>query len=69
MTILAWLAVSSLVWGAVFWGAGRMLQRSSDVSGRARQWILRGATALLVAPWIAAALSWHSDGGSPRAMQ
>jgi len=56
MTILAWLAVSSLVWGALIWGVARVLQRSSDVSGRARQWIWRGATVLLVAPWIAAPL-------------
>lgn len=62
MTILAWLAISSLVWGAVIWSVGRVLQRSGDVSGRARQWIWRGATVLLVAPWIAAplvaALGW-----------
>jgi len=54
MTILTWLMASSLLWGAVIWGAGCILQRSSDVSGRARQWIWRGATVLLVAPWIAA---------------
>jgi murein DD-endopeptidase MepM/ murein hydrolase activator NlpD/Zn-dependent protease with chaperone function len=53
MTLLIWLAVSSLAWGAVLWLAGRLLQRSNDVSGRARQWIWRGATALLVAPWVA----------------
>ncbi len=56
MTILTWLAVSSLVWGAVLWLAAFLLQRSGDVSGRARQWIWRGATALLIAPWIAAPL-------------
>ena len=56
MTILIWLAASSLVWGALIWGVGRLLQNSGDVSGRARQWIWRGATALLIAPWIAAPL-------------
>lgn len=53
MTLLIWLAASSLAWGAVLWIAGRLLQRSSNVSGRARQWFWRGATALLVAPWLA----------------
>ena len=54
MTLLIWLAVSSLLWGGVLWIAGRALQRSTNVSGAARQWIWRGATALLLAPWIAA---------------
>ncbi len=54
MTILTWLAVYSLVWGGLIWAAGRLLQGSADVSGRARQWMWRGATALLVAPWVAA---------------
>lgn len=54
MTLLIWLAASSLVWGGVLWIAGRALQRSTNVSGAARQWIWRGATALLLAPWIAA---------------
>ncbi len=54
MTILTWLAVYSLVWGGLIWAAGRLLQGSADVSGRARQWIWRGATVLLVAPWVAA---------------
>ena len=54
MTLLIWLAASSLAWGAILWITGRLLQRSSNVSGRARQWIWRGATALLVAPWLAA---------------
>jgi murein DD-endopeptidase MepM/ murein hydrolase activator NlpD/beta-lactamase regulating signal transducer with metallopeptidase domain len=56
MTLLIWLAATSLVWGGILWLAGRLLQRSPNVSGRARQWIWRGATALLVAPWIAAPL-------------
>ncbi len=56
MTILTWLAVSSLVWGGVIWFIARILQRSNGVSGRARQWIWRGATALLIAPWVAAPL-------------
>lgn len=54
MTLLIWLAVSSLLWGAVLWMTGRVLQRSGDVSGRARQVIWRGATLLLLAPWVAA---------------
>lgn len=56
MTLLIFLAVSSLVWGAVLWSAGRLLQRPAGVSGNMRQWIWRGATLLLVAPWIAAPL-------------
>lgn len=55
MTILIWLAASSLVWGAVIWAAGLALQQS-DISGRARQWIWRGAAMLLVAPWVAVPL-------------
>ncbi len=54
MTLLIWLAASSLAWGAVLWIAGRALQRSTHVSGAVRQWIWRGATLLLLAPWIAA---------------
>jgi murein DD-endopeptidase MepM/ murein hydrolase activator NlpD/beta-lactamase regulating signal transducer with metallopeptidase domain len=54
MNLLVWLIMSSLAWGGVLWLAGRLLQRSPDVSGRARQWIWRGATALLLAPWIVA---------------
>lgn len=54
MTILTWLVAYSLVWGGLIWAAGRLLQGSADVSGRARQWIWRGATVLLVAPWVAA---------------
>lgn len=54
MTLLIWLAASSLAWGGILWITGRLLQKSSNVSGRARQWIWRGATALLVAPWLAA---------------
>ena len=44
----------SLAWGGVLWIAGRGLQRSTNVSGATRQWIWRGATVLLLAPWIAA---------------
>jgi len=62
MTIFTWLAVYSLVWGGLIWAAGRLLQGSADVSGRARQWIWRGATVLLIAPWVAApvvaAMGW-----------
>lgn len=54
MTLLIWLAATSLLWGGVLWIAGRALQRSTNVSGAARQWIWRGATVLLLAPWIAA---------------
>jgi beta-lactamase regulating signal transducer with metallopeptidase domain len=54
MTILTWLAVYSLVWGGLIWAAGRLLQGTADISGRARQWMWRGATVLLIAPWIAA---------------
>lgn len=54
MTLLIWLAAYSLLWGAVLWLSGRLLQRSPSVSGRVRQWIWRGATLLLIAPWIAA---------------
>jgi len=54
MTLLIWLATSSLVWGAVLWTSGRLLQRSPSVSGHVRQWIWRGATLLLIAPWVAA---------------
>ena len=73
MTILTWLAVYSLVWGGLIWAAGRLLQGSADVSGRARQWIWRGATVLLVAPWVAApvvvaAMGWGlATGGSGEA--
>ncbi|MEQ1782737.1 MAG: M56 family metallopeptidase [Hyphomonadaceae bacterium] len=54
MTLLIWLAASSLAWGGVLWIVGRALQRSMHVSGAVRQWIWRGATVLLLAPWIAA---------------
>ncbi|MEQ1784774.1 MAG: M56 family metallopeptidase, partial [Hyphomonadaceae bacterium] len=54
MTLLIWLAALSLAWGGVLWIAGRGLQRSTNVSGATRQWIWRGATVLLLAPWIAA---------------
>ena len=54
MTLLIWLAASSLLWGGLLWIAGRALQRSTNVMGSVRQWIWRGATALLLAPWIAA---------------
>jgi len=54
VTTLVWLAASSLAWGAALWFAAMMLQRHNDLSGRARQWIWRGATLLLIAPWIAA---------------
>ena len=53
MTTLVWLAASSLVWGAVLWGAAIALQSGNDLSGRARQWIWRGAAALLIMPWLA----------------
>ena len=56
MTLLIWLAVSSLAWGAVLWTAGRILQRAGNATGAMRQWIWRGATALLIAPWVAAPL-------------
>lgn len=55
MLMLSFLLFSSLVWGGLIWLAARALQRGS-VSGRARQWIWRGATVLLLAPWIAAPL-------------
>lgn len=68
MISLTWLVVSSLAWGAVLFGAGFLLQRFGDLSGRARQWIWRGAAMLLVAPWIAAPLvSGLGLGLAPRA--
>ncbi len=54
MNTLMMLAASSIAWGAVLCVVGLMLQRNSNVSGRTRQWIWRGATLLLLAPWIAA---------------
>ncbi|MDP3736811.1 MAG: M56 family metallopeptidase [Hyphomonadaceae bacterium] len=67
MISLAWLVVSSLVWGAALFAVGWLLQRSSDLSGRARQWIWRGCAFLLVAPWIAAPLvSGFGLGMAPR---
>jgi murein DD-endopeptidase MepM/ murein hydrolase activator NlpD len=53
VTTLVWLAASSLVWGAVLWGAAIALQSGNDLSGRARQWIWRGAAVLLIMPWLA----------------
>ncbi|HEX5005636.1 MAG TPA: M56 family metallopeptidase, partial [Hyphomonadaceae bacterium] len=53
MTLLVWLAASSLVWGGVLWGAAIALQSGNDLSGRARQWIWRGAGVLLIMPWLA----------------
>lgn len=54
MTLLIWLAASSLLWGAVLWISARILQRATNAPGATRQWIWRGVTALLLAPWIAA---------------
>lgn len=54
MTLLIWLAASSLLWGAVLWFSARGLQRVTQAPGAVRQWIWRGATALLLAPWIVA---------------
>lgn len=54
MNTMMMLAASSIAWGAVLCVAGLALQRNSNVSGRARQWIWRGATLLLLAPWVAA---------------
>ena len=53
MLTLSLLLVSSIVWGGLIWLSARALQRS-NVSGRARQWIWRGATLLLIAPWVSA---------------
>jgi murein DD-endopeptidase MepM/ murein hydrolase activator NlpD/beta-lactamase regulating signal transducer with metallopeptidase domain len=53
VTLLVWLAASSLIWGAVLWGAAIALQSGNDLSGRARQWIWRGAAVLLIMPWLA----------------
>ena len=55
MLMIVFLLVSSLAWGGVIWLCARALQRS-NVSGRARQWIWRGATMLLIAPWVSAPL-------------
>ena len=49
MLTFTFLLVSSIVWGGLIWLTARTLQRS-NVSGRARQWIWRGATLLLLAP-------------------
>ncbi len=54
MNTLILLAISSIIWGAALSCAALMLQKNANVSGRARQWIWRGATALLLAPWLAA---------------
>ncbi len=51
MTTLVWLAGTSLIWGALVWGAAIALQSGNDLSGRARQWIWRVAGLLLIAPW------------------
>lgn len=53
MSLLIWLAVLSIVWGGVLWLAASLLQRRSGVSGRARQWIWRGAAMLLATPVLA----------------
>lgn len=53
---LAFLVVSSIVWGAVLVASCIILQRITDASGRARQWIWRAAALLLVAPWLAGPL-------------
>lgn len=55
METIAILLASSFAWGGVIWLCARALQRS-NVSGRARQWIWRGATLLLIAPWVSAPL-------------
>ena len=54
MTLLIWLTASSLVWGGVLWISARLLQRATNAPGALRQWIWRGATVLLLAPWMAA---------------
>jgi murein DD-endopeptidase MepM/ murein hydrolase activator NlpD/beta-lactamase regulating signal transducer with metallopeptidase domain len=56
MISLIWLTVSSFVWGGVLCLAALLLQRNSDLSGRVRQWIWRGAMLLLIAPWVATPL-------------
>ena len=53
MLLISFLLVSSIIWGGLIWLCARALQRS-NVSGRARQWIWRGATLLLIAPWLSA---------------
>ena len=66
MLTFTFLLVSSVVWGGLIWITARTLQRS-NVSGRARQWIWRGATLLLLAPWVAAPLvSTFGWGLAPR---
>ena len=54
MTLLIWLTASSLVWGGLLWISARLLQRATNAPGALRQWIWRGATVLLLAPWMAA---------------
>ena len=59
MTTLIWLGASSIIWGGALCVAALLLQRHSDLSGRARQWIWRGAS-LVIANSIVLA---HRDFG------
>lgn len=52
--ILVWLALSSIVWGAILVGVGTAFQAFTRASGAERQWLWRGLAVLLVLPWLAA---------------
>jgi murein DD-endopeptidase MepM/ murein hydrolase activator NlpD/beta-lactamase regulating signal transducer with metallopeptidase domain len=59
MSLTIELILASLVWGGMIVGAAMALQRQGDLSGSTRQWIWRGAAALLIAPWLAMPIvSW-----------
>jgi murein DD-endopeptidase MepM/ murein hydrolase activator NlpD/beta-lactamase regulating signal transducer with metallopeptidase domain len=51
---LVWLALSSIIWGALLVGVGTAFQSLTRASGAERQWLWRGLTFLLVLPWLAA---------------
>ncbi len=53
MTIV-WLALSSILWGALIVGVGATIQSALRASGATRQWLWRGSAILLILPWLAA---------------
>ncbi len=52
--MIVWLALSSILWGALIVGVGVTIQSTLRASGATRQWLWRGSAILLILPWLAA---------------